>query len=77
MGKSHPVLSKVLVATLLAVYVGACATTTPITPDDFDGLELSNPNIVSSTVVSSGQPSAADLAANLLKKPWKSAGQWV
>ena len=43
--------------------LSACASTGPMSSSELSALDMSNPKIVEPGVVSSGQPSAADLAA--------------
>ena len=59
-------ISKVFVGVITAFCLSACATETPVSQADLAALDLSNPKVVSSKVVTSGQPSVTDLAT--LKK---------
>ena len=54
-------LSRFLQLSLIALGIAACAST-PLLQSDLAALDISNPNLVGSKVLSGGQPSAADLA---------------
>ncbi|NKB45872.1 MAG: hypothetical protein GKS03_16530 [Alphaproteobacteria bacterium] len=55
-------ISKIVVATFAVLCLSGCASTKLLSQSELAALELTNPQIVGSKVLTSGQPSAADLA---------------